>query len=85
MSKRILTEEQINQLLKNKNITKCTTKSIIYSKDFRTDAIRLYKQGLSATEIFKQADLDPGVIGKNHPRDCIRRWNKALKKKPKIR
>lgn len=81
MSKRIFTREQIEEFLKNKNIKKCSEKSITYSKNFKMTAIKLYDQGLTSTEIFRQAGFDLNVIGKDKPKECLLRWNKIIKKK----
>jgi len=81
MSKRIFTKEQIKKLLENKCVANCTEKSITYSKDFKAGAIKLYEQGFSVTEIFRQAGLDPDAIGKGQPKECLRRWRSIFKKK----
>lgn len=81
MSKRIFTKEQIKEFLKNKNIKKCSEKSITYNKDFKMTATKLYEHGLTPAEIFRQADFDLNVIGKDKPKDCLLRWNKTIRKK----
>ena len=72
MSKRIFTKEQIEVLLKNKNVVRCSEKSASYRKDFKIMAIREYLQGLPALEIFKRAGLDVDMIGRKIPKDCLR-------------
>jgi len=81
MSKRILTKEQIEELSKNANIANCRERSITYSKDFKINAVNLYKQGLIPREIFRQAGFDFNTIDKKHPKDCLKRWNKTVRKK----
>ena len=81
MSKKIFTKKQIEELLKNENIATCSDRSITYSKNFKIKEIRLYEQGLTSREIFKQAGFDLKVLGKGNPKDCLRRWKRIVKKK----
>jgi transposase-like protein len=81
MSKRIFAKEQMEMLLKNKNVEKCSERSILYRKDFKILAIREYLQGLPSSEIFKQAGFDIRIIGDDIPKECIRRWLRIFKAK----
>lgn len=55
-------------------------KSITYSTDFKIRAVKLYnEQGLTSTEIFRQEGFDLNLIGKDKPKDCLRRWNKIYR------
>jgi len=81
MSKRIFTKEQIQELLKNKNIKNCTEKSITYSERFKINAIKLYEQGLTSSEIFRKAGFDLNIIGRHQPKECLGRWRKLVRKK----
>jgi len=81
MSKRIFTEEQIKELSTNKNVVRCSERSITYSKSFKISVVKLYEQGLTSTEIFRQASFDLRVIGKKQPTRCLRRWNKSFRKR----
>lgn len=59
-----------------------SNKSITYSKDFKLKAVKLYnQQGLTSTEIFRQEGFDLNLIGKDKPKDCLRRWNKVYRAK----
>lgn len=85
MSKIIFTRDQINKLLKNKNIAKCSEKSISYNNNFKIKAVKLYnEQGLTSSEIFKQAGFDLNLIGKKKPKNCLRDWNKIYKSKGEL-
>lgn len=75
----MFTQEEIERLLKNENVSRCSNKSITYDKKFKLRAVRLYKQGFSSSEIFKQAGFDIEVTGKDQPTECLRRWNKTYK------
>ena len=81
MSKRIVTKEQIQELLENENISNCTEKSITYSKKFKILAIKLYEEGLTSSEIFRDAGFDLNVIGRDQPKTCLGRWRKIVRKK----
>jgi hypothetical protein len=77
MGKRIFSQEQIAELLKNENVIKCSAKSIGYAKEFKVRAVEQYNQkGLTATAIFKAAGFDLDLIGENTPKDCLTDWRK---------
>lgn len=81
MSKIIFTREQIQQLLNNENVVR-VGKTIVYSKDFKIKAVKLYnEQGLTSSEIFRQAGFDLNIVGKEKPHDCLKSWNKIYKLK----
>jgi transposase len=81
MSKRIYNLEQIGLLVSNKNVSKCSDKSISFNKEFKLRAVKQYEEGMTSREIFRQANFDLNVIGKNTPKYCLRRWNKTYKVK----
>jgi len=73
----MLTQEQINELLKNKNVCKCSSKSITYSKEFKLGAVKKYfEEGLSPNEIFRDEGFNLNIIGRDKPKECLRRWRK---------
>lgn len=80
MSKRIFTREQIAKLLKNKNVLRCSKKSITLRNDFKLKAVTEYnEQFLTAKEIFRNAGLDIAIIGKDTPMKCLERWTNIYK------
>jgi len=79
MSKTIFTEEQIEQLSSNANVSRCGERSITYGKNFKLNAVQLYQQGLTSTEIFRQAGFDLNVIGRGKPKECLKRWNRTCR------
>jgi len=81
MSKRIFTKEQIEVLLQNNNVARCSERSISYRKDFKILAVRKYRRGLPPPEIFRQARFDVDMIGREIPKYCLRRWLKVLRRK----
>lgn len=82
MSKRIFTREEVEVLLQNRNVEKCSEKSITYSKDFKLAAVQQYhEQGMTSREIFRQAGFGIDTIGRNQPKECLQRWKKSFQKK----
>lgn len=80
MNRRIITSEQVKKLAKNKNVARCSSKSVRYSKDFKATAIKQYhEEGLSAVEIFESAGFDLDVIGIRAPHRLMHQWNRALR------
>jgi len=81
MSKRIFTREQVEELLNNENVVR-VGKTIVYNKDFKIKAVKLYEEhGLTSNEIFRQAGFDLNVIGKQKPKDCLMSWKRAYRLK----
>jgi len=81
MSKRRLNKEQMEQLLSNPNISKCSEKAITYSKEFKIRAVSQYQSGLTAKQIFNEANLGVELVGENSAKNCIRDWVKIYKTK----
>ncbi len=80
MNRRIFTKEQINEMLKNKNVARCSEKSITYHKNFKIEAVQRYQNnGISANQIFKEAGFNLDVIGKEVPKDCLYDWIKVVR------
>ena len=78
----MFTREQIQALLENKNVARCSKRSITYNPDFKLSAVRqYYDEGLSPTQIFIEAGFDIMVIGKRMPEYCLQRWRKKYKTK----
>ncbi len=60
MSKRIFSEKEIAELLKNRNVARCTEKAITYRPTFKIAAVRQYREeGASVNDIFRKAGFDP--------------------------
>ena len=73
----MFTREEIEKLLQNKNVTKCSEKAISYSKAFKVEAVRLYnEEGLGSRGIFENAGFNLKIIGKDKPKGCLSRWNR---------
>jgi len=82
MSKRNFSSEQISEMLENKNIARCSEKSITYHRDFKIRAVNQYQdEGLSAIQIFKRAGFNVDVIGRKTSKHCLGDWRKIFKTK----
>jgi len=78
----MFTQEQINYLLANENVAKCSPKSITYKKEFKIWAVKKYlKEGFSPSMIFKGAGFDLNIIGRNKPKWCLSCWRKIYSDK----
>ncbi|MFH5569305.1 IS3 family transposase, partial [Listeria monocytogenes] len=63
MSKKIYNQSEIKNLENNPNIKSVTERSITYSSEFKTKAIKQSLQGMTATQIFELAGLPFRLIG----------------------
>jgi transposase-like protein len=69
-------------LSQNKNVSKCSAKSITYSKAFKVLAVKkYYEEGYSSRMIFEEAGFDRQLIGLDVSDDCLNRWRKIYKAK----
>jgi len=81
MSKVRFTKEQIEELLKNKNIEKCSEKSITYNKDFKIKEVNQYNEGLKTRTIFENAGFNINFLGIKKLKDTLLSWIKVSKNK----
>ncbi|MFZ3054415.1 MAG: HTH domain-containing protein [Minisyncoccales bacterium] len=81
MGKRNLKIEEVAILLENKNVIKCSSKAITYSKEFKVLAVKQYKEGMSSREIFETARFDLKIIGKDTPTQRLKDWNRIARNK----
>lgn len=83
--KRIFTFEQVKLLRQNKNVRRCSKKSVRYKKEFKEEAVKLYQEGLAAVEIFQLAGFDLDIIGKRKPNQLMNQWRTSLQPGGKIK
>ena len=82
MNKIKFSEEQIKELLANKNVVRCSNKSITYNNAFKIFAVkRYYEDDCSPQMIFLEAGFNLNVIGRKHPKECLRRWREIYNQK----
>ena len=78
------TKEQIKIMQRNKNVIKCSSTTITYTKEFKLLAIESYfENGYGPKRIFEEAGFDLDVIGRKKPRVCLARWRKKYKERGK--
>lgn len=79
MNRKILTEEEVKKLSRNKNVCRCGSKSVRYKRSFKISTLKQYnEEGISAVEIFKEAGFDLNVIGIRKPNKLLHQWNEAF-------
>lgn len=59
-----------------------TDTRIYYTSEFRRDAMRQYGAGGSPAQIFRDAGLDPKIIGYKRIERAIARWKSGAKEAP---
>ena len=80
MTKIKYNKKQIEELKNNSNVRNCTSKHIVFSKEFKLQAIKLANEYISAKEIFKQFWFPEYIINSDVPSNSLARW-KILSKK----
>ncbi len=76
------TKKQIQLIRNNKNVIKCSSTSITYTKEFKLLAVQLYfEKGYGPNVIFEKANFDLNVIGRKKPKDCLSRWRRKFKER----
>ena len=55
-------------------VKRVTASRITYEESFKVECVRRYLQGESARKIFREAGLDPMLIGEKRVERCIARW-----------
>lgn len=76
--RKIFTEEEMAELRKNPCVLDCTSKSIIYSNEFKCRALTLHKEGVSAKEIWRRAGFDILRWKKDYCKDTIKDWKRIV-------
>lgn len=81
----MFTKKQIKELLKNKNVDKCSPKSITYNNKFKLVAMAKYhEEGYSPGMIFEEAGFDINVLGKERIKSCLKRWRTKYNREGKV-
>ena len=74
------TEEQIKELKTNSSVKNATSKHIVFTKEFKLQAVKLAEKYISAKEIFNQFWFPEYVINSDIPSNSLARWKKLAKK-----
>lgn len=82
MSKRRFTKEQIEELSGNRFVSTCSEKSVTYSLEFKQLAVLRYEEeGLTASQIFMEAGINPETVGKDVPDSRVYAWRRIVRAK----
>jgi hypothetical protein len=69
----------LNKYARNQNVEKVTGSNLKFKEEFKLGAIRQYKSGKTAKEIFIEAGLDLKDFGKDYAKKSIARWLRISK------
>lgn len=81
MSRRIFSPKEIATIEGIEAVSKCGEKAITYTKEFKLKALKQYEEGMSPTEIFREAGFDIKMIGEKIPRKSLGRWREIYRRK----
>lgn len=74
---RNFSELEMRILASNPNVLRVTDKGITYQPEFKLHAVNSQAKGRTPTQIFLDAGFDINLIGKDKPKDCLRRWRQV--------
>lgn len=74
------TELQRNELKTNKYVKNCTEKHIVFTKNFKSESIKLHKE-MVPKEIFRKFWFPEYIINTDIPKNSIARWEKNINEK----
>ena len=73
----MFTPEQVKELENNKNVIKCSSKSISYSNQFKLAAVKkYYQEGGSPSMIFREAGFSSNYLSNIKAKACLGRWRR---------
>ncbi len=76
----VFNKNQIENIVKNKNVERFSGKYVTYSTKFKMKAVAQFlKKGMSPPEIFEKAGFDMTVMGKHKPRYLLADWVKIYR------
>lgn len=64
-------------LLDSGFVQKITNSHVVFTAEFKTQAVKLNLEGLNPTDIFLSLGIDPGFFHHEMPKKSIGRWKKA--------
>jgi transposase-like protein len=79
MNRRTFNQEQRVVIENNSSVQKCSDTTITYTKEFKLKALKQYEEGISPTEIFREAGFEMQLIGAETPRRSIGRWREIYR------
>ena len=69
--------EEIKYLKSLPAVAEATSKRITYTDDFKRYFLTRYNKGASPVRLFREAGLDPALIGYKRIERCLARWREA--------
>ena len=73
--------EQKRRLLSNPNVLKITNNHVVYTSDFKVQAVELNLKGHLPEQIFIDHGMDPSFFKDDYCRSCLKRWRKTYHSK----
>lgn len=81
MSKQTYTEAQIQELLSNKYVKKCTKSYITFTKECKYEVLKLSKNRYFYRDIFAKLWFPEYITYSQVPRNALKRWQKIVREK----
>lgn len=75
------TDEQRKLIEQNDNVVKCGVTGVTFKREFKIKALDLYKEGKTATQIFRESGFDLQIVGKNFAKNNLKLWKTIVRKK----
>ena len=69
--------EEIKYLKSLSAVAEATAKRITYTDDFKRYCVVHYNEGASPVRMFREAGLDPALIGYKRIERCLARWRES--------
>lgn len=70
--------EEVSYLKTLPAVADVTRKRITYTEEFKLDCVRRYSQGESPVKIFRDAGLEPSLVGYKRIECAIARWRRTM-------
>ena len=80
MGKNYFTQEQVEQLRKNKYVKKINKKSITYNKEFKETFMLEYNNGKLPSIILAEMGFDTGILGRSRIHAITERFKKQSRR-----
>lgn len=71
------TAHEVRLLEANPNVLNVTENTITYAPEFKLAAVNANREGKSPQQIFTEAGFQLSIIGRDKPKECLKRWRVA--------
>ena len=68
------TQEQIEILFENPYVESINSNTVRFTSEFKEFALKKDKEGIPASQIFKDAGFDLKILGTKVPKTCLENW-----------